>query len=218
MQLDGPNKWDMPTHLKLLSTLPILAPLILSNCHLVSPYPPDKASHIYQNPYPEYDFIIIGAGSAGCTIANRLSEIFHWKILLIEAGKDPPIISDIPSLFPALLESPYDWNYSTEPSTKSCLGYVNNQCKWPRGKVLGGSSTINAMLAVRGNPRDYNNWESMGNPGWSYKDVLKYFKKLERVSISRWHDENLHGYNGNVYIEDYTNNTLYNIEQIINPL
>ncbi|XP_065221443.1 glucose dehydrogenase [FAD, quinone]-like [Planococcus citri] len=199
-----------------LSTLPILAPLILSNCHLTSPYPSNKAFNVYLQHDPEYDFIIIGAGSAGCVIANRLSEISNWKVLLIEAGTDPPILSDIPSLFPLLLQTPYDWDYSTEPATQSCLGYVNNQCKWPRGKTLGGSSSINAMLAVRGNRKDYDNWESMGNPGWGYDHVMKYFKKLERVFIPRWGNDSTLGYAGNVFVEDYTNNTLYDIRKIIN--
>ncbi|XP_065223397.1 glucose dehydrogenase [FAD, quinone]-like [Planococcus citri] len=195
--------------LQLLAAAHLLTPLIISNCHLVGSYPKDKSSYVYQQYEPEYDFIIVGAGSAGCTVANRLSEVANWRILLIEVGPDPPINSDIPSLFLSLFKSPYDWNYLTEPSNDSCLGYINNQCSWPRGKLLGGSSSMNYMLSVRGNPKDYDNWESEGNPGWAYKDVLKYFKKLERVRIPRLGDRHLHGYNGNVFIEDYTNKTIY---------
>ncbi|XP_065201093.1 glucose dehydrogenase [FAD, quinone]-like [Planococcus citri] len=193
----------------------LLTPLITSNCDLTASYPNDKSSNVYQQTFPEYDFIIVGAGSAGCTIANRLSEVKDWKILLIEAGTDPPVNSDIPSLFPTLLQSPFDWNYSTEPAEDSCLGMINNQCKWPRGKALGGSSSINFMLAVRGNAKDYNHWESLGNPGWGYKHVLKYFKKLERVRTPRL-DEKLHGYSGNVYLEDFTNNTIYDTKAVKN--
>ncbi|XP_065223544.1 glucose dehydrogenase [FAD, quinone]-like [Planococcus citri] len=197
-------------------TLPsiILTPLILLNCDLVGKYPKDQSTTVLNGANKKYDFIIIGAGSAGSVIANRLSE--KWTVLLIEAGEDPPINSDIPGLAPTLFNSPQDWKYLTEPSDNTCLGYVNNQCSWPRGKVLGGSSSTNFMLALRGNAKDYDNWESMGNPGWAYKDVLKYFKKLEKVRDPRLGNRNLHGYDGNIYIEDFTNNTIYNNELIQN--
>lgn len=101
-----------------------------------------------QNLYTEYDFIIVGGGSAGAVVANRLSEVKHWKILLLEAGPDENEISDVPSLAAYLQLSKLDWGYKTEPSTKSCLGMKNNRCNWPRGKVLGGSSVLNYMLYV----------------------------------------------------------------------
>ncbi|XP_037933196.1 glucose dehydrogenase [FAD, quinone]-like [Teleopsis dalmanni] len=129
--------------------------------------------------YPEYDFIIIGGGSAGAVVANRLTEIRKWKVLLIEAGPDENEISDVPSLAAYLQLSKLDWQYKTEPSNKACLGMVNNRCNWPRGKVLGGSSVLNYMLYVRGNRYDYDHWESLGNPGWGYDNVLHYFKKSE---------------------------------------
>ncbi|XP_031630820.1 glucose dehydrogenase [FAD, quinone]-like [Contarinia nasturtii] len=129
--------------------------------------------------YAQYDFIIIGSGSAGAVVANRLSEIKHWRILLLEAGPDENEISDVPSLAAYLQLSKLDWGYKTEPSNKSCLGMKNNRCNWPRGKVLGGSSVLNYMLYVRGNKHDYELWESLGNPGWGWKNVLHYFKKSE---------------------------------------
>lgn len=101
-----------------------------------------------QDLYTEYDFIIVGGGSAGAVVANRLSEVKHWKILLLEAGPDENEISDVPSLAAYLQLSKLDWGYKTEPSTKSCLGMKNNRCNWPRGKVLGGSSVLNYMLYV----------------------------------------------------------------------
>lgn len=191
----------------------IVTPLIALNCDLAASYPNDKSSYVYQQPFAEYDFIIIGAGSAGCAIANRLSEVPYWKILVIEAGSDPSVNSDIPSLFSTLIQSPYDWDYSTEPAGYSCLGMINHQCKWPRGKALGGSSSINFMLAVRGNPRDYDRWEDMGNDGWSYRNVLKYFEKLEHVN-SRRLDRTAHGYFGNVFLEDFSNNTVYDTKLV----
>ncbi|KAF6217158.1 hypothetical protein GE061_001512 [Apolygus lucorum] len=127
----------------------------------------------------EYDFIVIGGGSAGAVLASRLSEIPSWKVLLIEAGPDENEISDVPSLAAYLQLSNIDWQYKTEPTGRACLAMINGRCNWPRGKVLGGSSVLNYMLYVRGNRRDYDSWEAMGNPGWGYRNVLHYFKKSE---------------------------------------
>ncbi|XP_026678731.1 glucose dehydrogenase [FAD, quinone] [Diaphorina citri] len=129
--------------------------------------------------YPEYDFIVVGAGSAGAVVANRLSEIENWKILLLEAGGDETDISDVPVLAAYLQLSGLDWSYKTEPSSTSCLAMEHNRCNWPRGKVVGGSSVLNYMLYVRGNRNDYNHWESLGNPGWGAAEALYYFKKSE---------------------------------------
>ncbi|CAH0696827.1 unnamed protein product [Spodoptera exigua] len=131
------------------------------------------------NMLPEYDFIIVGAGSAGAVVANRLSEVSHWRILLLEAGGDETEISDVPLLAGYLQLSKLDWQYKTEPSGTSCLAMEGGRCNWPRGKVLGGSSVLNYMLYLRGNRKDYDSWEAMGNKGWGYKDVLYYFKKSE---------------------------------------
>jgi len=127
-----------------------------------------------------YDFIIIGAGSAGSVLANRLTENPNWKVLLIEAGGDETEISDVPALAAYLQLGRMDWKYKTEPQPdRACLGHTDQQCNWPRGKVLGGSSVLNYMLYVRGNRRDYDDWEAQGNPGWGYNEALRYFKKSE---------------------------------------
>lgn len=102
---------------------------------------------------------------------------FYRNIALIFCSSSPP--PKVPSLAAYLQLSKLDWGYKTEPSNKSCLGMKNNRCNWPRGKVLGGSSVLNYMLYVRGNRYDYDLWESLGNPGWGYNDVLYYFKKSE---------------------------------------
>jgi choline dehydrogenase len=138
-----------------------------------------------------YDYIIIGAGSAGCTIANRLAEDLALRILVIEAG--PPDTSfklKMPAGFASLgAQSPYNWHYETTPQK-----YCNDRrMYWPRGKTLGGSSSINAMLYVRGHASDYDHWRQLGNEGWSYDDVLPYFKKAEHNE--RYNDE-YHGVNG----------------------
>ncbi|XP_035775488.1 glucose dehydrogenase [FAD, quinone]-like [Anopheles albimanus] len=132
---------------------------------------------------PEYDFVIVGAGSAGCVLANRLSEVPHWKVLLIEAGPRENSLMDIPMMVHYLQNYGINWDYRTKPSNTSCLGFKNNQCRLPRGKVMGGSSVLNYMIYTRGNRRDYDQWANLGNPGWSYQDVLPYFRKLERNRV-----------------------------------
>ncbi|OXA40594.1 glucose dehydrogenase [FAD, quinone] [Folsomia candida] len=128
----------------------------------------------------QYDVIVVGAGSAGAVITNRLSEVKEWNVLLLEAGVDEPeMISNAPALAAYLQLSPVDWQYKTEPMPTACLGLEGGRSNWPRGKVLGGSSVLNYMLYVRGNRRDYDQWEEMGNPGWGYDNVLHYFKKSE---------------------------------------
>ncbi|XP_059619948.1 glucose dehydrogenase [FAD, quinone]-like [Phlebotomus argentipes] len=126
----------------------------------------------------EYDFIIVGAGSAGCVLANRLSENPQWKILLLEAGGDPPIESMIPRLAFSFFKTKYDWQYYAEISD-TVSQYSPKGSYWARGKVLGGSSAMNSLVYARGNEDDYNNWESLGNPSWGWKDILPYFKKSE---------------------------------------
>ena len=124
-----------------------------------------------------YDFIIIGAGSAGCVLANRLSENPAHKVLLLEAGgADKSFWIKVPVGFQRLLNHPtLNWCFETEPDDN-----VNGRrIPIPRGKVLGGSSSINGMLYVRGQALDFDTWAQLGNRGWSYTDVLPYFKKTE---------------------------------------
>ncbi|KAJ8871916.1 hypothetical protein PR048_028256 [Dryococelus australis] len=146
---------------------------------------------------PEYDFVIVGGGTAGCVLANRLSEIPHWKVLLLEAGGEEPEAAKVPAFAKLLWNSSLDWGYTTVPDNRSCGG---NGCSWPRGRVLGGSSTINHMIYVRGNPADYDLWQQLGNPGWSYHDVLHYFKKWENNQDSDI-DRSLHGSRGPQRVE-----------------
>ncbi|XP_075986119.1 glucose dehydrogenase [FAD, quinone]-like [Anticarsia gemmatalis] len=144
----------------------------------------------------QYDFIVVGAGSAGCVVANRLSANKHWKVLLLEAGMEQPDVTLVPALSTSLLGSNIDWKYSTEPDGKSCLARPGGRCSWPRGKVMGGSSSINSMVYVRGNKLDYDGWAALGNPGWSYKDVLPFFKKSEKNLNFEALNRKYHGVDG----------------------
>jgi choline dehydrogenase len=124
-----------------------------------------------------YDYIVIGAGSAGCVLANRLSSDPNHSVLLIEAGgRDRHPLVQLPMLMGKLMHSRiYNWQYETEPE----LELDNRRIYWPRGKALGGTSTINGMIYVRGNRHDYDRWAQLGLPGWSYAEVLPYFRKSE---------------------------------------
>ncbi|VVC28520.1 Glucose-methanol-choline oxidoreductase, C-terminal,Glucose-methanol-choline oxidoreductase, N- [Cinara cedri] len=132
----------------------------------------------------EYDFIVVGAGSAGSVVANRLSEVPTWNVLLIEAGNEEHFVMDIPLLANVMQFTEANWKYKTMPSDKYCLGMNNRQCKFPRGKVMGGSSVLNYMIYTRGHRKDYDDWANAGNIGWGYDDVLKYFLKSENANLT----------------------------------
>ena len=144
-----------------------------------------------------YDYIIVGAGSAGCAVAARLSADARHKVLLLEAGPaDNNMWIHIPIGYArTFLDEKVNWKYETDPEPH--LG--DRKVYWPRGKTLGGSSSINGLIYIRGIPSDFNYWRQLGNAGWGFDDVLPYFKKAERNV--RGGDE-LHGGEGSLGVDD----------------
>ena len=140
-----------------------------------------------------FDYIIIGAGSAGCVLANRLSKNPKNTVLVIEAGgPDKNMNIHIPGAYTKVHKSKEDWGFWTEEQAN----VLQRKIYLPRGKTLGGSSSTNAMAYVRGNAADYDGWETLGNPGWGYKDILPYFKRAENNADADHLDNGYHGTKG----------------------
>jgi len=123
-----------------------------------------------------HDYVIVGAGSAGCVLANRLSADEGTDVLLLEAGNpDDKEAIDVPAMFPTLMHGEEDWDYHTVPQPE----LNDRELYHPRGRTLGGSSSLNAMVYIRGHPSDYDHWAALGNDGWEYDEMLRYFKRAE---------------------------------------
>jgi len=145
----------------------------------------------------KYDYIIIGAGSAGCVLANRLSKNSNHEVLVLEAGgPDTNFNIHIPGAYAKLHKTKDNWNFWTEPQKH----VLDRKIYLPRGKTLGGSSSINAMVYVRGNKADYDGWAKMGNNGWSYKEVLPYFIRSENHEQAGDLDAGCHGKGGELNV------------------
>ncbi|MFG1705984.1 GMC family oxidoreductase [Nonomuraea sp. M3C6] len=142
----------------------------------------------------EYDYVIVGAGSAGCVLANRLSADPGVSVALVEAGgQDDKLEIRMPAGFAKLFKTDYDWNYATAKQSEMS----GRELYWPRGRVIGGSSSLNAQMWVRGGQRDYDQW---GIPGWSYDEVLPYFTRAEnRVGSNQ---DGVYGTSGPLYISE----------------
>jgi choline dehydrogenase len=136
-----------------------------------------RTASVYSSAMNNVDFVIVGAGAAGCVLANRLSVDPSCRVLLLEAGGSDrsPLISAPGGMLPIMLSGIYSWHYRTAPQRQLNARVIT----MPRGKVLGGSSSTNGMVYSRGAPQDYDRWRDLGNEGWSYADVLPYFRRLE---------------------------------------
>ncbi|KAJ6636113.1 Glucose dehydrogenase [FAD, quinone] [Pseudolycoriella hygida] len=152
---------------------------------------------------PAYDFIIIGSGSGGSVMANRLSEVKDWKILLLEVGDEENFLTDVP-LTPGVTQvSRFNWGYKTEKQTGACTALKGGVCNWPKGRAVGGTSVINFMLYQRGHRKDFDGWAAAGNDGWSYDEVLPYFLKSEKVDpMLEGMEKEFHGTNGYLNVEN----------------
>lgn len=145
----------------------------------------------------EYDFIVVGGGSAGSLVAAELAKDKKSEILLLEAGGTASTLHDIPLIAPMLQRTHCDWQYQTVPQKNACLALHERVSRWPMGKILGGTSRLNYMIYLRGHPTDFDSW-----PGWSWADVLYYFKRSEQHKGRYASDRRAHGDSGPIYVSD----------------
>ncbi|XP_035225836.1 glucose dehydrogenase [FAD, quinone]-like, partial [Stegodyphus dumicola] len=144
----------------------------------------------------EYDYVIVGAGSAGSVLAGRLSEVPCVSVLLLEAGKPPPYLTEVPGVSEAFWYSDIAWPYRTVPQKYTGNGLVNRQVVFPAGKTIGGTSILNGNIYSRGNKKNYDEWAAQGAKGWSYEEVLPYFKKMEDNRDPEYVANGYHGVGG----------------------
>ncbi|XP_042237849.1 glucose dehydrogenase [FAD, quinone]-like isoform X2 [Homarus americanus] len=168
----------LPTTLTVVTLLPLLRLVLVSimreSRHADQLFTRPEAFNHY------YDFIVVGAGTAGSVVASRLSEVAGWRVLLLEAGGTPPPETYVPGLVGLnYLRGNINWGYTTVPQKHGLKNFQDRSATIPHARVLGGGSTTNGMLYVRGNRRDFDHWAALGNPSWDYQSVLYYFKKFE---------------------------------------
>ena len=152
----------------------------------------------------EYDYIVIGAGTAGCVVASKLSDDRDKTVLLVEAGDhynaNPAFMTPLFAFH--AVGSKYDWGYRIEPQSLSYRGSKENRAPLPGGKVLGGSNMMNCLQYARGSKYDYNQWDMNGCTGWSYKDVLPYFLKSEDIQTDELKSSKYHHSGGPIAVSN----------------
>ncbi|XP_067014941.2 glucose dehydrogenase [FAD, quinone] isoform X2 [Anabrus simplex] len=174
----------------------------------------------------DYDYIVVGAGTAGSIVASRLAEDSRMRVLLIEAGPDYSSLLDIPLASPLIQFSGYDWGYKTTPQECACYGLEDNSSYWPMGRVVGGTGRLNYMMYVRGHSRDYDGWSEKGNTNWGFPEhALHYFRKSENQSgiykDDRFMKTQVTMYEGRRWSSAYgllANNTKSNLRILTNAL
>lgn len=185
----------------------LLQSLLTAHCSIsdAEQWPTDYGSQALEKGLETYDFVVIGAGSAGSVVANRLSENPEWRVLVLEAGGDPSIESEVPVMYQQILNSSITWNYYAQKNEYASRYYTRGSY-WPSGRALGGSAAVGSMIYLRGNPRDYEEWVEMGNEGWDPETVLRYYKKSEDMKMAsflRMNDGMFHSAGGELKISSF---------------
>ncbi|KAL5010862.1 hypothetical protein ScPMuIL_013167 [Solemya velum] len=189
--------------------LVILVSIVAVYFYTKSPSPVvQRSTHLKS----KYDYIIVGAGSAGSVLASRLTEDPDINVLLIEAGGTPEDIEEIvtPALVTKTLHTEYDWEYYTVKQKYALKGSNEQKSYWPRGRVLGGTSILNYMVYIRGSRHDYDSWAAEGCDGWSYKEIIPYFLKSEDVRVSDLYKSEYHSWGGPLTVSTTLTSPLIN--------
>ena len=150
----------------------------------------------------QYDYVIVGGGTAGCVLASRLSEDKSSSVLVLEAGGqyDNNPLFTVPAAFFSAQKTTHDWSYYTVPQNASCLGLNGQRSYWPQGRVLGGTASLNAMQYTRGSKHDFDEWAANGCDGWSYEEVKPYFLKFEDIKVDELKSSEFHGSGGPIAV------------------
>ncbi|XP_075974818.1 glucose dehydrogenase [FAD, quinone]-like [Anticarsia gemmatalis] len=157
----------------------------------------------YTRPLEEYDYVIVGGGTAGSVLAARLTEDKpRAMVLVLEAGKPESLLNDVPALLSYMLLTDAVWPYTMEKQEGVCMGSEGQRCFWPRGKALGGTSVINYMLYTRGRPQDWDRIAADGNYGWNYDEVLKYYIKSEKSELKDYRNAPYRGRDGELTVSN----------------